>query len=146
MCCGAELEQSRFLPLGNSNRFFEEAHRAGQIVSASGDLATNADAFSQDACFVGIDNEAIDLIQQLRYLVEATRPHQKITQPACSLWGMKYDALAAPNHHSLADIVDTGIQFTQSRARMAAPYKGIASPGYVTMPFADLDYLRSVLQ
>ena len=82
MCCGAELEQSRFLPLGNSNRFFEEAHRAGQIVSASGDLATNADAFSQEASFVGIDNEGIGLIQQVRCLVEAARLHQKITQPA----------------------------------------------------------------
>ena len=72
---------------------------------------------AKDASFVGIDNEGIGLIQQLRCLVEAARLHQKITQPAYSLWGMKDDALTTPNHHSLAGIVYAGIQLTQSRAR-----------------------------
>ena len=72
---------------------------------------------ARKASFVGIDNEGIGLIQQVRCLVEAARLHQKITQPAYLLLGTKYDALTTPNHHSLASIVDAGIQFTQSRAR-----------------------------
>jgi hypothetical protein len=47
-------------------------------------LATYADAFSQDASFVGIDNEGIGLIQQVRCLVEAARLHQKFAHPALS--------------------------------------------------------------
>jgi hypothetical protein len=45
-------------------------------------LTTYAYAFSQAASVVGIDNERIGLIQQLRCLIEAARLHQKITQPA----------------------------------------------------------------
>ena len=82
-------------------------------------MATNADAFSQGASFVGIDNEGISLIQPLRSLFEAARLHQKITQPAYSLRGMKDDALTTPKHHSLAGIIYAGIQFTQLRAGKA---------------------------
>jgi hypothetical protein len=45
-------------------------------------LAADADAFSQEASFVGIDSEGIGLIQQLRCLIEAARLPQEITQLA----------------------------------------------------------------